>query len=75
MEGADLQEEPWQQAKVVHGPQEPHRELQEHPGNQGEGPGGVVKVTVQGESLISSTAALNFRVHVLGRCPWGTGGA
>ncbi len=23
MEGADLQEEPWQQAKVVHGPQEP----------------------------------------------------
>ena len=48
MEGTDLQQEPGEHAEIIQGFQKPHREFQQHTGNQGQGMGGIVKAGIQG---------------------------
>ena len=67
MEGADLQQELGDQAEVVQGFQEPHRELEEEPRQQGEELRGLVELGVEGRALDLLHRLIELAVDVIDR--------
>ena len=66
VEGADLQQEPGNEAKIVQGFQHPHGEFQKHTGHQGKSGSGVVQGGVQRRILYNLHLLVDFPVHILG---------
>ena len=69
VEWADLQQEFGQHPEIIQGFQQPHRELQEHAGNQRKGARRVVKIGIQGRILHIFHGGLELAVDIIGSVP------